>query len=418
MAIAFDAVSNGAWSSGTSFSWQHTVSGSDRLLVVAVAVSDGQAVTSVTFGAQSFTFIRRDANAHSSELWYLVAPNTGTGTITVNFGSAPTDAEGAAVSLTGVAQSGTLDANTGTTLVGTSVSVSITTVADNAAIVDVLGCGGSGAASALTIGAQTNRVSRVEVETGPNLGMSTLIPKVTAGSQTMDWTLSPGRVGGLSVASFKPAAAAFEIDAQPGSFAFTGQLSNGAIAAQAAPGSYAAAGAAATFVLDVPATAGAYSWTGVLSQNEIAMPASPGAVAWTGVLADLAHTSGLTLDAQPGAFAIAGAASSAAIGANAAPGAYAHTGAAAGFALDLPAAAGAITWSGVATGLLVGYVLVASPGAVAWSGAQADLVVTTLALPAEGFTLPGRAVDFTLALRAADFDLRARPTDLVNPKEQ
>jgi len=72
----------------TSFSWSHTVgNNSRRLLIVGISVNNGKTVSSVTYGSQNLTrfdSISYESNTEDNELWYLVNPAVGTGTVTVH----------------------------------------------------------------------------------------------------------------------------------------------------------------------------------------------------------------------------------------------------------------------------------------------------------------------------------------------
>ena len=79
--------------------------GTDRILVVGTA-TDETPVTSVTYGGQPLTFIGAQSDpddASRVELWYQVAPLTGTQNIVVTLAD-ETDAVGGATSWTGVDQ--------------------------------------------------------------------------------------------------------------------------------------------------------------------------------------------------------------------------------------------------------------------------------------------------------------------------
>jgi hypothetical protein len=88
-------------------------SGSNRALV-AIIVTDGNTiaptVTSMTWGAQSMTLIGRvvmtTGQELNVELWGLVAPTSGSQTMTVNMSSSYPDFDITAVSFTGVNQTG------------------------------------------------------------------------------------------------------------------------------------------------------------------------------------------------------------------------------------------------------------------------------------------------------------------------
>lgn len=92
MATQVDNTTNvGTTSSTVSFS--HTTSGNSRLMLVAVSMNGGQAgdasmVTSITYGADALTFLGAEEDVNQQgrvEIWQLVAPDTGSNTLTVNF---------------------------------------------------------------------------------------------------------------------------------------------------------------------------------------------------------------------------------------------------------------------------------------------------------------------------------------------
>jgi hypothetical protein len=72
----------------SSFSWSHTIGNySRRLLIVGISVNNGKTVSSVTYGTQNLTrldSISYASNAQDNELWYVVNPAVGTGTVTVH----------------------------------------------------------------------------------------------------------------------------------------------------------------------------------------------------------------------------------------------------------------------------------------------------------------------------------------------
>jgi len=111
MAIAFDAQGSGN-ATGTSDSWNHTCTGSNRCLVVAAIVDTSRTITSVTYNGVGMTqAITKPWNPNTTQniyLFYLIAPATGTNTITVN-ASASCNIFGVSASYTGVSQSFTPD---------------------------------------------------------------------------------------------------------------------------------------------------------------------------------------------------------------------------------------------------------------------------------------------------------------------
>lgn len=146
----FDAVgpsSAGATShNSTSLSWNHTCSGSNRLLVVGVSLSDGsdpgKTITGVTYSGVALT---STAAIHSGggtagyvQMWYLVAPGTGTNPVVVTLSAfgASTDLLGGSVSFDGVDQSTPVQNFNSATGSGTSASLVITSATGDM-VVDV-----------------------------------------------------------------------------------------------------------------------------------------------------------------------------------------------------------------------------------------------------------------------------------------
>lgn len=188
MAIAFDATANSGLQTMTSpYSYNLTVAGDDRFLVVGVAFSGlGQSVTGITYNGVALTLIeaKNSATSRRAELWGLIAPATGTNSVTVTLSSAVTSISGA-MSFTGVDQSTPNEADANASGAGTSdISVAVTTVADNDWVVDFASTGDTAA----TVGAgQTEKVNVADMMFGSGL-MSYEGPKTPAGSVTMSWT--------------------------------------------------------------------------------------------------------------------------------------------------------------------------------------------------------------------------------------
>lgn len=84
-----------AGGTGTSVTWAHTVSGSERFLLVQVNYDDATstpAITSVTYNGSNLTFINGIESTYLGipfrvEQWYMVAPDTGTHNVVVTFPS-------------------------------------------------------------------------------------------------------------------------------------------------------------------------------------------------------------------------------------------------------------------------------------------------------------------------------------------
>lgn len=211
MAIAFNATNskNDSTIAVLTQTWSHTCTGSNRLLFVGVSFdSAGLSISSVTYAGTNLTLIRTDENtaiSRSSSIWYLVAPATGANDIVVTYSNDTVCISGS-ISLTGVAQTGSLDANNGAIGVDITASVVVTTVADNAWVLDTMAANSS---FGWTVGAGQTQRWNVIPSASVDGGGSTEGPKTPAGAVTMSWSV--GQPGGtdwaISAASFAPAVA-------------------------------------------------------------------------------------------------------------------------------------------------------------------------------------------------------------------
>lgn len=137
-AIALDSTSNitssGWYNCGTSCSWNHTVSGSDRILFVYVTSNLNDQVAGVTYNGINLTQLVKQGrtvdNGTWSYIYYLLNPTTGTHSITVNLSSADSSLMAAAISYTGVVQSAP-ESSLGTSSQSTTASMNVTTLTDS-----------------------------------------------------------------------------------------------------------------------------------------------------------------------------------------------------------------------------------------------------------------------------------------------
>jgi hypothetical protein len=109
-AVAFDAASSSALCvSCTSLSWNHTTSGSNRLLIVGAAMDQfsGGSITGVTYNSVSMSIKATNTHDdHSLVMAYLVAPTAGSPLpIAISTDASLTNLAGGGVSYTGVDQS-------------------------------------------------------------------------------------------------------------------------------------------------------------------------------------------------------------------------------------------------------------------------------------------------------------------------
>lgn len=116
MAVAYDASSFKQNSTTvSSFSWSHTCSGSDRVLLVGVSFANDltTTVTGITYNGDAMSLLHTQDTAGAGnntrgEMWELIAPDTGTNTIVVTLsGTSGATPGGLAVSLNGATSKNT-----------------------------------------------------------------------------------------------------------------------------------------------------------------------------------------------------------------------------------------------------------------------------------------------------------------------
>jgi hypothetical protein len=152
MAIAFDAASAINSTTGSSLTYAHTCTGNDRILFVGYhSDTASDLVTGITYGGVSMTKIGSSVQVPGDRyigLYYLLTPNTGSNNVIIT-ASGSGSLRSKAISYTGAAQSGQPDASgTNTASSATSLSKSITTIADNCWTIFYTKSGGSGTYSA------------------------------------------------------------------------------------------------------------------------------------------------------------------------------------------------------------------------------------------------------------------------------
>src|SRR5690349_17054903 len=128
MAITIDANSSAnTGNSGTSLSWSHTCSGSDRFLLVSIGTNGGGSdTTGITYGGTTLTQIgvyQEGPTGYRVSLWGLIAPASGTNNIVAAFNEGHA-VECKATSFNGVHQSTPTGTFVGTE--GTTSAVSLT----------------------------------------------------------------------------------------------------------------------------------------------------------------------------------------------------------------------------------------------------------------------------------------------------
>jgi hypothetical protein len=205
MAIAYDTSTDGGEVSGTSLSWSHTCTGSDRILFVGMLSSDS-APNAVTYNGTNMTLVdsARLSTPYYSLMYMLVNPSSGANNVSITIDSG--FVHGCSVSYTGAAQSGQPDASTGgVTSAATSVTGTLTTVADNSWTV-MMGIQQNGTAK--TAGAGTT--VRLSI-TGNQQYAADSNAAITPAGSTSLIVNSGSAVWAYSMASFSPAGASSSV---------------------------------------------------------------------------------------------------------------------------------------------------------------------------------------------------------------
>jgi hypothetical protein len=206
-AIAYEAAASGTAAAATSVSYSVTCSGANRLLLVSGATDDAaeNASTGATHNSVGMTLKRSYpfGSFYVLDLYYLVAPDTGSQTVTVTWPDAQGQVTSGAVCLSGVHQSTPLDSEA----VNNANSGGPMTVDVSSATDDLVVDAGyvAGQVGAPTVGGgQTSRYSVATPDDGYGVGST----EAGAASVTMSWTLANSNGWGIIGVSVNPAAAA------------------------------------------------------------------------------------------------------------------------------------------------------------------------------------------------------------------
>ena len=201
--IAHDATVSAAAAVASSLTYAHTVSGSDRLLVVGVG-TNSSTLSSITYAGPTLTAVA-ETDAEGGIRGYmqrLVAPTTGANNVVVTFVDL-SNITSTASSYTGVDQTTPVDtpATAVSTAGSTAPSVVVTSATDDL-VIDAVHDDGVGT---ITVDAgQTERGNHRGAGNGAGQAMST---EAGAAWVTMSWTKSVSNKWGIIGVSMNPAAA-------------------------------------------------------------------------------------------------------------------------------------------------------------------------------------------------------------------
>lgn len=207
MAIAFDASAHGTQTNVSSMSWSHTCTGTNLILFLGIQVNANNGIIStVTYNGVAMTLIGFSqwpgSAVGSSALYYLIAPATGTNTVTITLNSS-VFLNGISVSYTGAAQTGQPDSSALYSATASTATMTTTVVASNCWTVGTLNAG-----SGSTFTPTTGTTVRVSLPSDVQFLLDSN-GVVSTGSQSLGGSQSPNtpQFRGV-IASIAPAGAA------------------------------------------------------------------------------------------------------------------------------------------------------------------------------------------------------------------
>lgn len=212
-AVARDTFVNitGSGAGGTSVTYSHTTSGSDRYLLVYVGDQQGDTVTGCTYNSVSMTQLAKETrspNEGSLQIYaYGIAnPTSGANNVSCSRSGTVGQLFVSSISYTGVTQTTSpVDAtatSNGAGVAGTSLTTSITTVADNTAV------SGYAIMDNGSVAAGTNETSLNSNSSGFIMWESSTFPKTPAGATSYTVTGFAGSARGQIVISLAPSGVA------------------------------------------------------------------------------------------------------------------------------------------------------------------------------------------------------------------
>lgn len=198
MSIAFDAISTGG-ASTDSLTVSHTTSTTDsRVLIVTLLASAGDVITGITYGGDALTQLTKLAVSDAGEyyMYYRIAPKTGANDVVIS-ASSSNFIRSINATYTGIKQTGFPDASGTATATSTSVSKTLTSVANGCWAISGCVRYTSGAPAAGT--GVYSRGTSVSHSFGDS--NADIIP---AGNYSMTWTIDPSQLVYMIMATMEP----------------------------------------------------------------------------------------------------------------------------------------------------------------------------------------------------------------------
>jgi len=281
--ITLDATSHGASSaSASTLSWTHTLgAGTNRAVVIAVGEADSVAspdqyatVTSVTLGGVYATPLPNSvtyggtSGMVQTQLFYILdseLPAAGTYTVQVNLAGSIAGISAGAISMFGVNQGPPEAVATNKNTAGANtLSSTITTLSNNAWVIDLIE---DGDVAALTASSGQTQAWQAEAKTGT--GASSYKQVATAGSASMGWTGTANRLA-ASLLDFAPS-----LGATPTTYTLTTSVGTGSGTVSANPNLSSYVTGTGVLLTATPSTGYTFSsWSGDYTSTTNPLPIS------------------------------------------------------------------------------------------------------------------------------------------------
>ena len=210
--VTIDSVTTYAADS-SSFSFSHSCSGSDLLLIVSVHCDNGIDVSAVTYAGQSLTLVSQLVHSNGKpkvEVWRLISPPVGSNTVAVTLSGGNSDKVTiGAISYNGVNQTTPIDGVTSAQGYSTSASVTVTSETGDL-VQDTMAATSAGASS---VGSgQTQRYNREMGGSGVSNHFGAASTEAGASSVTMSWSLTESKEWVIIGFNINPISPNYELD--------------------------------------------------------------------------------------------------------------------------------------------------------------------------------------------------------------
>lgn len=202
MAVQFDAASTAALTSnGTSKTWSHTCSSTDRFLIVVVSLNTGFP-TGMTATYAGVSMTAQYTPAGKKAVFTLIDPATGANNVVVSWTN---NSQGAftAVSYTGVNQTTPMGTAATANGSGTGPTVNVSATSLDLVVDGLMGFVTGSAVSATVGASQTQRANLADTNTDGSVAAQSSEPGAT--TVTMSWTLSVSSDWHIWGVALKPA---------------------------------------------------------------------------------------------------------------------------------------------------------------------------------------------------------------------